>query len=176
MDQERTQPSTPETAQPAVDQNKLNFFLQQIRDEQSLSRGFAGGAVAALVGATVWAAVTYFTGFQIGWMAVGVGFLVGYAVRYTGKGIDTSFGIVGAILSLVGCLGGNLFASCAFIADQQGVGFMDVVSQLDLASITEIFTATFSPMDLLFYGIAVYEGYRFSFRQITQEELRGVTR
>ena len=31
--------------------------------------------------------------------------------------------------------------------------------------------ATFSPMDLLFYGIAVYEGYKFSFRQVGPEDL-----
>jgi len=26
-------------------------------------------------------------------------------------------------------------------------------------------------MDLLFYGIAIYEGYKFSFRQIIEQEL-----
>ena len=26
--------------------------------------------------------------------------------------------------------------------------------------------ADFSPIDLLFYGIAIYEGYKFSFRQV----------
>jgi len=26
-------------------------------------------------------------------------------------------------------------------------------------------------MDLLFYGLAVYEGYRFSFRQVTDAEI-----
>jgi hypothetical protein len=31
---------------------------------------------------------------------------------------------------------------------------------------------TFSPMDLLFYGIAVYEGFKLSFRKITHEEIR----
>ena len=29
---------------------------------------------------------------------------------------------------------------------------------------------TFDFMDLLFYGIAIYEGYRFSFRNMTEEE------
>jgi hypothetical protein len=37
----------------------------------------------------------------------------------------------------------------------------------------DLMKATFSPIDLLFYGIAVYEGYRFSFRQVTPEELAG---
>jgi hypothetical protein len=31
--------------------------------------------------------------------------------------------------------------------------------------------AFFSPMDLVFYAIAVYEGYKLSFRQVTQDEL-----
>ena len=35
----------------------------------------------------------------------------------------------------------------------------------------EIMVATFSPMDLLFYGIAVYEGYRLSFRRLTRDDL-----
>jgi len=26
-------------------------------------------------------------------------------------------------------------------------------------------------MDVLFYGIAIYEGYKFSFRQLTQADL-----
>ena len=31
--------------------------------------------------------------------------------------------------------------------------------------------ASFSPFDLLFYGIAVYEGYKLSFRQLTERDL-----
>ncbi|HEX7014155.1 MAG TPA: hypothetical protein VF191_01505, partial [Cyclobacteriaceae bacterium] len=31
--------------------------------------------------------------------------------------------------------------------------------------------STFSPIDLLFYGLAAYEGYRFSFRQISEAEI-----
>jgi hypothetical protein len=34
--------------------------------------------------------------------------------------------------------------------------------------------AFFSPMDLLFYGIATYEGYQLSFRQLSPEELEGM--
>lgn len=30
---------------------------------------------------------------------------------------------------------------------------------------------TFSPMDLLFYAIAIYEGYRLSFREFSDKDL-----
>ena len=35
----------------------------------------------------------------------------------------------------------------------------------------ELLKATLDPMDFLFYGIAVYEGYRFSLRGLSNEEV-----
>ncbi|MCA9294068.1 MAG: hypothetical protein KDA20_09670 [Phycisphaerales bacterium] len=39
--------------------------------------GVIGSVVAGVIGAVVWAAIAYFTGFQIGWVAWGIGGLVG---------------------------------------------------------------------------------------------------
>jgi len=153
------------------DAAQVQYALDQFRSEQNLSLGIAAGAVAALVGAAVWAVVTVVTGYQIGWLAVGVGFLVGIAIRHVGKGIDPVFGIAGAILALLGCLLGNLLAVCGFIASQESIPFFEVLAQLDSSIVVELMAATFSPMDLLFYGIAVYEGYKLSLRRITQTEL-----
>jgi hypothetical protein len=92
-------------------------------------------------------------------MAVGVGILVGYAVRRFGQGVDLSFGISGAALALAGCIMGNIFASCMFISRQAQVGLMDVVARLDLVIAVQIIAETFNPLDLLFYALAIYEGY-----------------
>ena len=105
-------------------------------------------------------------------MAIGVGFLVAYAVRLAGKGIDQIFGVVGAILALVGCLVGNLLAVSDLIAKTEGIPFLDVLAQMDFSLVVEIMVATFEPMDILFYGIAVYFGYRYAFRPVTAEDLR----
>lgn len=160
-----------EAQTPPVDHAQLQFALQQLRSQQNLALGALAGVAAGAVGAGVWAGVTVATGYQIGWMAVAVGLLVGFAVRVAGKGIDGIFGVVGAVISLVGCAVGNLLGVCGMIASQESMGFVEVLSRLDFAVVQELMVATFNPMDLLFYGIAVYEGYRFSFRQVTQEEL-----
>jgi len=47
---------------------------------------------------------------------------------------------------------------------------MQVLSHLNPELAAALLQSGFSPMDLLFYGIAAYEGYRFSFRRITAEE------
>lgn len=147
--------------------------LGRLRAQQNLVAGLAAGAVAALVGAVIWAVVTDVTGYQIGFMAIGVGFIVGYAVRVAGKGIDQSFGFMGAVLALLGCVVGNAFAVIGIVASQQNIPYSDLV---DLSIIVNLMTLTFSPMDLVFYAIAIYEGYKLSFRQVTQDEIMAAAR
>jgi hypothetical protein len=163
--QEQPQPEN------SVDPLILKAALQRLRSEQNLVLAILAGGAAALLGACVWAAVTFTTGFQIGWMAVGVGFLVGYAIRTFGKGIDKSFAVVGAVWSLAGCAVGNLFSVIGVISKHQNIPLFDILEKLTPEIVASLMQATFSPMDLLFYGIGVYEGYRFSFRQITQTDL-----
>ncbi len=54
------------------------------------------------------------------------------------------------------------------------VATLPLISGLTPGIIAEIMKVTFYPMDILFYAIAVYEGYRFSFRQISEDELWGL--
>jgi hypothetical protein len=160
-------PETESTIDPLI----LRAAMQRMRSEQNLIMAALAGGAAALIGGCAWAAITVMTNYQIGWMAVGIGFLVGYAVKTFGKGIDRSFGIVGAVWSLAGCAAGNLLTVVGTIAKQQNIPVMNILEKLDAEIIASLMQATFNPMDVLFYGIAVYEGYRFSFRQITQADL-----
>ena len=163
-------------APPAIDEIKMQMLMNSLEDNQNLSMGILGGFLAALAGASIWAIITAVTEYQIGFMAIGVGFLVGYAVRYLGQGVDQVYGIIGGGLSLVGCLLGNVLTACIFYAEAEAVPFMDVVGSLDFSIALEILVESFAPMDILFYGIAVYYGYKWSFRQLTEEELRSVTK
>lgn len=174
MDDQTTEQLQKGTGQ--IDQAQFQMSLQEMRDNQNLLFGIIGGTVAAAIGAVIWAIMTGVTNYQIGWMAVGVGFLVGYTVRICGKGIDTSFGVVGAILSLLGCLAGNLLTVCIVVSRHEHIAFFDLLSRLDAEITIELMKATFNPMDLLFYGIAIYEGYKFSFRKISREELTKLTK
>src|SRR3989449_8433287 len=129
---------------------------------ENLPMGFMAGLVAAAIGAGLWALVTIVTGFQIGWMAVGVGFLVGWAVRVAGKGTHMAFGILGAALALGGCALGNLLAAVVIAPRHFEVPLQAVFTRLTPDVVWSLMETTFKPIDLLFYGIAIYEGYRFS--------------
>ena len=161
--------ATPE--QPVIDEQQAAMLMQTFAEEQNLLVGTISGLLAALVGAGIWAGVTIATEYQIGWMAVGIGFLVGLAMRYGGKGIAPIFGWTAAVLSMFGCVVGNILTYTWYIADMEGMAFMDVLSQLNLAVVVGLLTSTFAAIDLLFYGLAVYFGYKTAFRQVTQADL-----
>lgn len=146
----------------------------RLRDQQDVVYAVIGGSASALLGALIWALVTVTTNYQIGYMAIAVGLLVGFAVRYYGAGVDLYFGYIGAFFALLGCALGNLFSQVAFIADAESLSYFDTLTLLNFDIIASIYAESFSPTDLLFYGIAAYEGYKFAFRNITDELINSV--
>lgn len=140
------------TTQPAI---------EQLEDQPNLLMGLIGGVIAMLVGAIVWGAITYFTQYQIGWMSIGVGFLVGVAIRFFGQGKTLIFGVSAAALALIGCLLGNLIFYSGIIAQEESASFLEVFFFLLLspAAAVEIFTIAFDFMDILFYALAAYAGF-----------------
>jgi hypothetical protein len=167
--------STPESGvvipEIKIDEDKLNLYNNQLKLEQNLPMAIIGGLSVAIIGAILWAVITVATEYQIGYMAIVIGFGVGYSVRFFGKGIDSIFGIIGALLALIGCVLGNFLSIIGFVANSENLGYFETLTLIDLSLIPEIMTESFNPMDILFYGLAIYEGYRFSFRQITEEEI-----
>lgn len=153
------------------DQIRLRARLRQLEADQNLLMGVIAGSAAATAGAITWALITVATEYQIGWMAVGVGALVGYAVRMLGKGVTPVFGVIGAVLSLVGCLAGNLLSTCMYVAKQESIPLTQILAQLNPEVTVALVAETFSPIDLVFYGLAVYFAYQYSFRRTTPEDL-----
>jgi len=127
-----------------------------------LPMGLLAGVIAATIGAALWAGVTVLTGYQIGWMAVGIGALVGVAVRAAGQGSTRAFGILGAALALTGCLVGNLLTGAVILGREWDVSVAVALSRLTPDLTVKLMTAIFNPIDLLFYALAIWQGYKLS--------------
>ena len=136
--------------------------IEELDYDSNLILGLVGGILAMLVSAVIWGLITYFTEYQISWMAIGVGFFVGIAIQKLGKGKSLIFGISGAILSLLGCLLGNYLFYNGILAREWEAPYFSVLLaiSLDPATVIELFTMAFDIMDLLFYGVAAYIGFR----------------
>ena len=146
----------------SIDQIQKQLSSLNQNNEQSLPNAIGIGLAASVAGALAWALITYAIEYQIGFMAIGIGWLVGIAVNKFGNSSDIQFGIVGALFSLFGCLFGNLLATLFFVARVEEISIFAIFSDLNFDIIGGIFIDTFNPMDLLFYGLAVYYGFKYS--------------
>jgi hypothetical protein len=165
-----------ETGEPKyeVDQAALDDYLARLRSEQNMFSGFLGGLFGATIGAVGWALITVATNMEFGLVAIAIGFLAGYGVRLLGKGMETKFGIMGAALAFLGCLAGKVLTIAILVSrEPEGPSFLLALTAMitNPAAVFEIMQQTFHPMDLLFYGIALYEGYHFAFRRMDGSEL-----
>jgi hypothetical protein len=160
-----------DSGEPPLTDLEARMALDVLRSEQNLVNGAAAGLVVCVVAAGIWATVTILTGYQVGWIAIGIGFVVGYAIQLTGKGIDQAFGITGGVFALVGCALGNVFTISYFVAGSEGIPFMEILTQLDLEIVADMLVSTFEIMDVLFYGFAAYFGYKYAFRQVTSKDI-----
>ncbi|MGL1887378.1 MAG: hypothetical protein OCD76_12765 [Reichenbachiella sp.] len=118
--------------------------LEKLRLEQNLASGVIAGIAAGLVGAILWGMITVVTNYQIGYVAI-------------------------AILS---CFLGNFLGIMGYLANDEGLAYIEILLLFDYNYFIPVMTETFSFMDVVFYGIAGYEGFKFSFRVITEEDVR----
>ncbi len=100
---------------------------------------------------------------EIGFMPIAIGFMVGFAMQQ-GKGIRPIFGIIGAALSLVSCILGDFLSIIGYISQDYEMGYFQVLAGVDYGEIFSILLKNVMSMTALFYGFALYEGYKFSFR------------
>jgi hypothetical protein len=129
-----------------------NFFL-----------GIFAGLIAAIVGAAIWMGITVATGMHVGYVALGIGALVGFAIRFAGHGSSIIFGIFGALFTFLSCLGGEILAVLQRSTSAQ-TGLFDLIRTVDLVPLVSTIFAHTDPIMYLIYGIGIYEGYKFSMR------------
>jgi hypothetical protein len=153
-----------------INKHAVQAKIENFKLEQNIALGVIGGVIGGGIGAVLWALITYFTERQIGYTAVGVGFLVGVGNRLLGKGIDKVFGITGGFIALASVIIGNFLVSMGFLAKAMEMGYIETLLRFNYAYTFDLMMETFSLIDLLFYAIAVYAGYRYSFRRMSLEE------
>lgn len=142
-------------------------------------RAIGVGLVAAIVAAGLWTLVVLATDYEIGYMALGVGALVGYSMLYaSGKRGGKQLQIAAAVLSVVGVLLAKYMIFSYFLAkelatysESAGTGFFDVLLNYNTPIfMAEIATELFSGFDILWVLLAVNIAWKATaFSQAVEE-------
>ncbi len=118
-----------------------------------------GGFIAALVGAGAWAAITIITNLQIGYVAVGVGFLAGLGTFIgAGKKKGAPLQAVAAACAALGLIVGKYFIYAHFIVEyvnkKQPGRDLSILDLNSMVVLKECVLTLKEPMDLLFLALA----------------------
>ncbi|MFF5918084.1 hypothetical protein ACFY8C_07055 [Streptomyces flavochromogenes] len=125
------------------------------RDNVAL--GLVAAVVAALVSAGVYGAVIGGTEREIGWAAVGIGFLTGLAAGKVG-GRNPVLPVASAVLALGAVYLGQLLGIAILLSKELNVSATELFLQ-EFGLLTEGWNATKDPLTFLFFGIAAFAAF-----------------
>ena len=145
--------------------------LKKLRRYQSFLYALIGGILFTTIASVGWAYITAMTGYQAVYMALGVGLLVGIAVRFFGAGVNRIFGILAALLALAGSLLGYFLCQAGFPVEVQLAGIIKVPGYLKPELMLNTMWNSFVLLDLVFYGLAALLAYFLAIRRINSRKM-----
>ncbi|GGW30098.1 hypothetical protein GCM10010503_01970 [Streptomyces lucensis JCM 4490] len=123
----------------------------------NLVLGLVAAVVAAVVVGALYGLIIGATKHEIGWAAVGVGFVVGLAAGKVG-GRNPVLPVVGAILALGSVYLGQLVGEAMIIADHFDVSFNEVFfDHLDV--VQKVWKEDADPLTFVFFAIAAFAAF-----------------
>jgi len=134
-------------SQNSIDQKSSNILI-----------GVIAGILASLIGTILYALYPFLFGIQINFLAIGVGFIIGIAINKFAGGRSPMLGVVGAFLSLISLVAGDVLSAIAIYSYQNSVSFFGMLSRLNLSSIAELLPQIIGIENVLFYIPAISIG------------------
>ncbi len=151
-----------------VCKEKLNQEFEDATKNPNILRAVIAGSIAAIVGGVVWYFVTIFTGMEIGYISLGLGYLIGYGVYIgSGKKRGHMLQVISAMIAVIAIIIIEKFILDHFLTIyiQENLSEFPDFAVGDTASISffapEFWTSMLSPVGLLIYAIGIYLAYSF---------------
>ncbi|MEU0970189.1 hypothetical protein ABZ357_34035 [Streptomyces sp. NPDC005917] len=123
----------------------------------NVALGLVAAVVAAVAAAALYGVVIGLTKHEIGWAAVGVGFVIGLAAGRLG-GRSPVLSVVSAVLALGSVYLGQLVGEAVIGADQLGVSFSEVFFQ-HFGVVQDAWKAEADPLTFVFFAIAGWAAF-----------------
>ena len=131
--------------------------------QQNLTIGVLAGVGAMLAGTLLWILIA--RKYQVSWMSIVVAFGIASATKYAGKVTVWWPGAINGLLALVAALIGNL-ATAIYIVSKRGKTPGEILAGMDVGTAITFLKALSGPMGIVFYALAIYVGFWFSFTRI----------
>ena len=145
---------------------QINEAFKKEAREVNLPKALLGGFVAAVLGCIAWFGIEVVTGYQIGYVAVGLGYLIIRGILYgSGNRRNSKLQLIGVILALLAIVGANYFIGVHNFVDYLNQHYSNADQSKVLyigfmVAATHFFDYAIDPIGLFIWGLSLYVVYR----------------
>jgi hypothetical protein len=150
----------------SICKQKLDTAFAVETESLNLKGAVALGLVAGIVAGAIWSAIEILTGYQVGYVALGAGYLIGYAVIWgSGKKRGMNLQIISALITLLSIAGAsyysilhsaNKYAATELAKEGKSLSGFVWVSPFNPNLLSDMI----SPMTLFIWGLGIYIAFR----------------
>ena len=136
----------------------INKVFAEETKNPNLPKAILGGIVGGGLGGLLWFLFVVVTKLELGWIAIGVGWLVGMGVHLgSGRKRGLHLQLLSAFLTLATLFIANYFVLYKLVQDEVGIG----LQQLPFSLVMQVFMKSIiSPIGLLIWAIGLYVAFR----------------
>ena len=145
-----------------IPEAEINSSINHGGLDSSLFLGSLGSIISGLSVILIWTYVSYFTGHHVSFALLLIGIAVGFSMRISGMGSKYVYGFVGGVLTIAFCLLGSITSLAGYIAYSQDKAIIEVLSWLNIWTITDLIMTNSNPLIILYFVVAGYSGFRIS--------------
>ena len=91
-----------------------------VEKKGGILNGIIVSFLCGIIGAAIWAGLAYFTGYEIGWVAWGIGGLVGFGFTFASRRSGALYGFIASIITILSILGGKFAYTDLIIGEEMG--------------------------------------------------------
>jgi|GEM_PF-897687 len=152
----------------AACREKINADVENEAKKVNMGGAIGLGVIAALMGGMVWYFFTILTGLEFGYLAIGLGYLVGNGVYYgAGKNRSQKLQIVSGVLTIIAIFIAEWYIFNHYVNEyfrlnpEEFPKYLDPNYPVEISVFApEFLQSLLSPIGLLIYAIGAYVGYQ----------------
>ena len=143
---------------------------KRLVDAQSMRNATIAGIITIIVFSLLWAAMTSLVNRVFPWMTVVLGYLLGFAIRWAGRGVDWQFPALAAALAVTGSLVANIVIAAAYTAETFATDTLHILQSVTSMTWPVFFDEVLSAADAFYAAVSAGLAAFLANRRLTREQ------
>ena len=137
---------------------------------QSVRNAVVAGLIVIVLFSGFWVALSSLTNRVFPWITLLLGYLLGFAVRRAGRGVDWRFPLTAAGLALAGSLFANIVVAAGLTAEDFGTGTLQILRATTSMTWPVFFDEVLDAADVIYALSAAGLAAFFANRRLTRSQ------